>query len=107
MSLDDIRDVAAYLHDCGRFEALLARYQAALDDRSIWFEMVFAYWLEESGVRLEYERQVNPDNTTSVDFAASFDEVQYLMELVRIEHSDDVAAHIEGQVATKESTAFC
>ena len=98
MALDDIRDINRYLEAIGRYGALLARYDAAPADRSIWFEMVFAYWLEEAGTTLAYEVPKNPENDSSIDFVAEADGHEYLLELVRIENSAEVAALLQKQV---------
>jgi hypothetical protein len=64
--------------------------------------MVFAYWLEDSGVPLEDEKHVNPESDKSVDFATSLDGLSYHIELVRVEHSDKVMHHIDTQAASNE-----
>ncbi len=97
MCLSSIHDVEAYLRKLGRFPDLLGRYAGDKTDRSIWFEMVFAYWLEDRGIALEYEKEVNPESHKSVDFAASIEGTAVHLELVRIEHSDEVREHIEAQ----------
>jgi len=98
VALDDIKDVRRYLEAVGRYDALLDRHNAAPVDRSIWFEMVFAYWLEDTGTHLAYEIPKNPENDSSIDFVATAGGHEYLMELVRIENSEEVAAHVEEQM---------
>jgi hypothetical protein len=97
MPLENIGEVRAYLADTGGYEALLARHEVNPDDRSIWFEMVFAYWLIDSGVTPQYEVNVNPSTDKTVDFAAKFAERAFNMELVRIEHSQEVQAQMDSQ----------
>ncbi len=99
MYLTKITEVESYLRNLGRYSDLLIRYAQDNEDRSIWFEMVFAYWLEDSGIIPEYEKNVNPENNKSVDFAFLFHGVSYNLELVRVEHSDAVMEHIQAQQA--------
>ena len=97
MWLRDIVDVAAYLDRMGQYAALLERYHNTPEDRSIWFEMVFAYWLHDAGLAPAYEVNVNPTTARTVDFAADYSGLAYHMELVRIENSDQIQAHLEAQ----------
>ena len=97
MCLTKITQVESYLRNLGRYSDLLIRYSQDNEDRSIWFEMVFAYWLEDSGIIPKYEKNVNPKNNKSVDFAFLFHGASYHLELVRVEHSDAVMDHIQAQ----------
>lgn len=102
MCLTDISEIHGYLEQLGRDGALLERYASNPHDRSIWFEMVFAYWLEDAGITPAYEQSVNTENEKTVDFVATVEGVTYQMELVRIEHSDEIMQDLEAQMATDE-----
>ncbi|MBI5042153.1 MAG: hypothetical protein HZB57_13410 [Gammaproteobacteria bacterium] len=99
MCLTDIKEIHNYLQGLGRYSALLERYIKNPKDRSIWFEMVFAYWLEDAGITPSYEQRVNTENDKTVDFVASMEGWNYQMELVRIEHSDEIMKDLEAQKA--------
>lgn len=66
--------------------------------------MIFAYWLEDSGISLEYEKCVNPKNDKSIDFYALINRLSYYVELVRVENSDEVTHCIEEQKMSNESS---
>lgn len=102
MSLTNIGEVHDYLEVLGRYGALLQRYINDPNDRSIWFEMAFAYWLEEGGIKPSYEQRVNTENERTVDFVVNAEGWAYHMELVRIEHSEEITKHIEAQKAAED-----
>lgn len=102
MCLTDIKEVQNYLEGLGRYGALLERYTNDPEDRSVWFEMVFAYWLEDAGVTPSYEQRVNADNDKTVDFVATVNGLSYQMELVRVEHSEEIMKDLEAQNAADD-----
>ena len=85
MSLTNIKGVANFLRKLGRYGKILDRYDNACTDRSIFFEMFFAYWLEVVGVTPVYEYPANPNNEKTVDFFVTYDGINIQMELVRVE----------------------
>ena len=102
MCLTDVKEVHNYLGGLGRYGALIERYRKYPDDRSVWFEMVFAYWLEDAGITSGYEQRVNAENDKTVDFVATVHGLNYEMELVRIEHSDELMKNLETQKAAED-----
>ena len=102
MCLTDIKEVHNYLESFGRYGALLERYIKDPKDRSIWFEMVFAYWLEDAGITPSYEQRVNAENDKTVDFVATVKGWNYEMELVRVEHSEEIMKDLEVQKAADD-----
>ena len=77
MRLTDIKDVHKYLEGLGRYNCLCKKYINRPKDRSIWFEMVFAYWLEEAGISPRYEQNVNVENDKTVDFVTTLNGLDY------------------------------
>jgi hypothetical protein len=102
MCLTDIKEIHNYLEGLGRYSALLERYIKDPKDRSIWFEMVFAYWLGDAGITPRYEQSVNAENDKTVDFVATVKGWTYQMELVRVEHSDEIMKDLEAQKAADD-----
>lgn len=100
MHLTDIKDVHKYLEGLRRYDSLRERYINHPKDRSIWFEMVFAYWLEEAGISPRYEQRVNVENYKTVDFVTTMNGLNYQMELVRIEHSEEIMKDLEEERAS-------
>jgi len=100
MRLTDIKEVHKYLEGLGRYDALREQYINHPKDRSIWFEMVFAHWLEEAGISPRYEQRVNFENQKTVDFVTTMNGLNYQMELVRIEHSEEIMKDLKEQQAS-------
>lgn len=101
-----MKDVANYLRNLGRYGKILDRYDNTVTDRSIWFEMVFAYWLEEAGITPVYEYLANPNNEKTVDFFVTYGGINFQMELVRVEDSDEVTKHVEVQKSSDEFSSY-
>jgi hypothetical protein len=97
MAQESLQDIVAFLSSMPRYRGLIARYERAPEDHSLWFELSFAYWLERDGYPLRYEVPVNPKNQTSVDFELTRGERRLLFELTRVERSDEIQAHIDAQ----------
>lgn len=90
-------EVEQHLDATGRYGKLLAAYRADSSDMSRRFELYFAYWLEAGGVAVEYEVDARQESARTVDFRVTLGRSALLLELVYIEHSDEVLAHIQAQ----------
>lgn len=97
MNCNSIEEIVSFLEKRKGFASLIERYRKDTQDRSFWFELVFACWLESAGYRVQYEVKANPENDSSVDFAIDCNGNNCLFELLRIENSDEVNEHINKQ----------
>lgn len=97
MGNEDLTTMVSFLESTNRFGDLIAKYNENKKDRSLWFEIAFAYWFENEGYVLEYETNANPENKTSVDFRLKDNNYIFLFELLRVENSDEIGRHIKQQ----------
>lgn len=97
MACDSLKEIVQLLEENERFEQLINRYNQNNQDRSFWFELAFACWMESNGYEVEYEVNANTDNDSSIDYALDLNEHRCLFELFRVENSDEVRAYIEAQ----------
>lgn len=104
--LYDIRDIEEFLAKVGVYGDMLRRYLEEPENRSIWFEMVFAYMLEAKGITPEREKGVNTEVKKTVDFAAAVNGIDFYMELVRVEHSDEIRRYLEAKKESGDVPAF-
>jgi len=104
MACDSLEEMVQLLKKTERFKSLVDRYNKDSRDRSFWFELAFACWMESKGSNVKYEVNANPDNDSSIDFALDLHECRCLFELLRVETSDEINAYIEAQ--KKQDSSF-
>lgn len=97
MACGSLKEIIKLLEKTERFKLLIDRYKEDSKDQSFWFELAFVCWMESKGSNVKYEVNANPDNDSSIDFALDLHECRCLFELLRIENSDKISAHIEAQ----------